>query len=73
MKVQKVEGKRLKPCLAHSWFAQHRNIWRELKAGKMIEIPDNEQKTIRELYGDSLKEIDKKLGIKKGMEVKNDS
>lgn len=75
MKVQKVEGKRIKPGSAHPWFKANRKIWHELKEGKVVDIPDQEYESIKELYGDSISVVEesKKVNLKKSKEVSDDS
>lgn len=52
------EKVRIKPIGAHSWFALNGKEWFKLKAGEIIEIPDNEAESIFALYGDSIMKVE---------------
>ena len=60
MKVQRVEGKRIKPMTSHPWFKENHKVWHNLKAGKIIDIPDKEFESVKVLYGDSISVVKEK-------------
>ena len=56
MRIQRT-NKRIVAQGAHPYFQEHRDLWKLLKNGEVIEIPDLEFETISNVFQDTIQQV----------------
>ena len=59
MRIKRV--KRIEPAGVHSFFLENEELWKQLNAGKEIEIPDDLIEEIKAVFGASVEVVDDSL------------